>query len=91
MLPSLLWILAAASTCNGWKHVQMFQFGNKSCALLCCTGADANGEVDRREFSAMLDSLHAQAAKPSVTLRKSVHTSEWVQRAEVCARQDGSL
>ena len=45
-------------------------------ALWLCCAADGSGKVDRAEFSALLDSLHTQAGKPSVSMRKSVHTSE---------------
>lgn len=37
---------------------------------------DGSGKVDRYEFGQMLDALHAQAGKPSVTMRKSVHSTE---------------
>jgi hypothetical protein len=46
------------------------------CSRPTCVPADGSGKVDRAEFSALLDSLHAQAGKPSVSMRKSVHTSE---------------
>jgi hypothetical protein len=38
--------------------------------------ADASGKVDRTEFQQLLDAIHARAGKPSVTMRKSVHSSK---------------
>lgn len=37
---------------------------------------DASGKVDRTEFQQLLDAIHARAGKPSVTMRKSVHSSK---------------
>lgn len=38
--------------------------------------ADGSGSVCRDEFSQLLDALHSQAARPSVSLRKSAGTTE---------------
>lgn len=38
--------------------------------------ADGSGSVCRDEFSQLLNALHSQAARPSVSLRKSAGTTE---------------
>ncbi|EFN55516.1 hypothetical protein CHLNCDRAFT_133931 [Chlorella variabilis] len=37
---------------------------------------DGSGKVDRAEFQQLLSSIHARAGKPSVSMRKSVHTAD---------------